>query len=178
MVCYEAMVYMKLYIIRHAIAIERERGITDEDRYLTPRGRESFRLNAKTFAKKGISLDFIVTSPLVRCVQTADILAEALDFSGELMAARDLAPGFDLQGLYRVISSCAGAQKIAIIGHEPDLGILVESLLKLEGAFSLKKGMIVALDLDPQQKNMPGRLNWIMHKGTKTAEAKNIKDSI
>jgi phosphohistidine phosphatase len=170
------MVYMKLYIIRHAIAIERERGITDEDRYLTPRGRESFRLNAKTFAKKGISLDFIVTSPLVRCVQTADILAEALDFSGELMAARDLAPGFDLQGLYRVISSCAGAQKIAIIGHEPDLGILVESLLKLEGAFSLKKGMIVALDLDPQQKNMPGRLNWIMHKGKKSAEGKTEKD--
>jgi phosphohistidine phosphatase len=167
---------MKLYVIRHAIAIERGGGIADEDRYLTARGRESFRLNAKAFAKKGIIPDCIVTSPLVRCVQTADILVEALAFSGELKVARDLAPGFDLQGLYRVISSCAGAQKIAIIGHEPDLGILVESLLKLEGAFSLKKGMIVALDLDPQQKNMPGRLNWIMHKGKKSAEVKTEKD--
>jgi phosphohistidine phosphatase len=167
---------MKLYVIRHAIAIERGGGIADEDRYLTARGRESFRLNAKAFAKKGIIPDCIVTSPLVRCVQTADILVEALAFSGELKVARDLAPGFDLQGLYRVISSCAGAQKIAIIGHEPDLGILVESLLKLEGAFSLKKGMIVALDLDPQQKNMPGRLNWIMHKGKKSAEVKTERD--
>jgi phosphohistidine phosphatase len=168
---------MKLYVIRHAIAIERGGGIADEDRYLTARGRESFRLNAKAFAKKGIIPDCIVTSPLVRCVQTADILAEVLTFSGELMVSRDLAPGFDLQGLFRIIASCAGAQKIAIIGHEPDLGILVEALLKLKGSFSLKKGMVVALDLDPQQQAMPARLNWIMHKGKKSAEGKTEKDS-
>ena len=167
---------MKLYVIRHAIAIERGGGIADEDRYLTARGRESFRLNAKAFAKKGIIPDCIVTSPLVRCVQTADILVEALAFSGELKVARDLAPGFDLQGLNRIITSCGGAQKIAIIGHEPDLGILVEALLKLEGSFSLKKGMVVALDLDPQQQNMPARVNWIMHKGKKSAEVKTEKD--
>jgi phosphohistidine phosphatase len=167
---------MKLYVIRHAIAIERGGGIAEEDRYLTPRGRESFRLNANAFAKKGVILDCIVTSPLVRCVQTADILAEALTFSGELMVSRDLAPGFDLQGLFRIIASCAGAQKIAIIGHEPDLGILVEALLKLKGSFSLKKGMVVALDLDPQQQNMPARVNWIMHKGKKSAEVKTEKD--
>jgi phosphohistidine phosphatase len=167
---------MKLYVIRHAIAIERGGGIADEDRYLTSRGRESFRLNAKAFAKKGIIPDCIVTSPLVRCVQTADILAEALNFSGELVVSRDLAPGFALQGLFRIIASCAGAQKIAIIGHEPDLGILVEALLKLEDLFSLKKGMVVALDLDPQQQAMPARLNWIMHKGKKSAEVKIEKD--
>jgi phosphohistidine phosphatase len=160
---------MKIYIIRHAIAIERGGGIADEDRYLTPRGRESFRLTAQAFAKKRILPDCIVTSPLVRCVQTADILAEALAFSGELVVSRDLAPGFDLAGFYRIISSCGEAQKIAIIGHEPDLGILVEALLKLDGSFSLKKGMAVALDLDPQQQDMPACLNWIMHKGKKTA---------
>jgi len=163
---------MKLYIIRHAVAIERGSGVADEDRHLTSRGREAFRLNAKAFAKKVVPHDCIVTSPLVRCVQTADIVAEALAFSGELMIARDMAPGFDLHGFYRVINSCGGAQKIAIIGHEPDLGILVESLLKLKQPFSLKKGMIVALDLDPHQKNMPGRLNWTMHKGKKSAEIK------
>jgi hypothetical protein len=46
----------------------------------------------------------------------------------------------------------------------------VESLLKLKQPVSLKKGMIVALDLDPQQKNLPARLNWTMHKGKKSAE--------
>jgi phosphohistidine phosphatase len=168
---------MKLYVIRHAIAIERGGGIADEDRYLTARGRESFRLNAKAFAKKRIIPDCILTSPLVRCVQTADILVETLAFSGELKVSRDLAPGFDLAGLNRIITSCGGAQKIAIIGHEPDLGILVEALLKLKGSFSLKKGMVVALDLDPQQQAMPARLNWIMHKGKKSAEGKTEKDS-
>ena len=168
---------MKLYVIRHAIAIERGGKIADEDRYLTARGRESFRLNAKAFAKKRIIPDCIVTSPLVRCVQTADILVEALAFSGELKVARDLAPGFDLQRRHSIIiASGAGAQKIAIIGHEPDLGILVEALLKLKGSFSLKKGMVVAMDLDPQQQNMPARVNWIMHKGKKSAEVKTEKD--
>ena len=160
---------MKLYVIRHAIAIERGGNAADEDRYLTARGRELFRLNAKAFAKKGIIPDCIVTSPLVRCVQTADILAEALAFSEELLVSRDLAPGFDLARLNRILTSCAGAQKIAIIGHEPDLGILVEALLKLQGSFSLKKGMAVALDIDPQKQDMAARLNWIMHKGKKTA---------
>jgi phosphohistidine phosphatase len=152
------------------VAIERGSGVADEDRYLTPRGREAFRLNAKAFAKKAVPPDCIVTSPLVRCVQTADILAEALSFAGELTAARDMAPGFDRQGFDRVINSCEGAQKIALVGHEPDLGILVESILKLRQPFSLKKGMIVALDLDPQQKNLASRLNWILHKGRKSAE--------
>ena len=106
---------MKLYVIRHAIAIERGGGIADEDRYLTARGRESFRLNAKAFAKKGIIPDCIVTSPLVRCVQTADILVEALAFSGELKVSRDLAPGFDLQGLIELSPPAQGRKRLPLL---------------------------------------------------------------
>jgi phosphohistidine phosphatase len=160
---------MKLYVIRHAVAIERGGGLADEDRYLTPSGRESFRVTAKAFAKKEIIPECIVTSPLVRCVQTADILAEALAFTGELVVSRDLAPGFDLAGLYRIITSCGEARKVAIIGHEPDLGIVVEQLLTLDAPFSLKKGMVAALDLDPEQRHTSAHLMWIMHKGEKTA---------
>lgn len=158
---------MKLYIIRHAIAIERGAGVADEDRYLTARGRELFRLNAKAFGKKSIMPDCIVTSPLVRCVQTADILAEALAFSGELVVSRDLAPGFDVAKLYKIIGTAHGAQRIAVVGHEPDLGTIIESLLKSGESFSLKKGMIVSLDMIFNQHEMPARLNWILYKGKK-----------
>jgi len=160
---------MKLYVIRHAVAIERGGGIADEDRYLTFSGRKSFRITAKAFAKKEIIPEYIVTSPLVRCVQTADILAEALVFAGELIVSRDLAPGFDLAGLYRIIAFCGKAWKVAIIGHEPDLGTVVEQLLKMVAPFSLKKGMVAALDFDPEQRDTSAHLLWIMHKGKKTA---------
>ncbi len=139
----------------------------DEDRYLTPHGRELFRLNAKAFAKKGCLVDYIITSPLVRCVQTADILAEAIRFSGELVALREVAPGFNAARLYQVIGSARGAQHIALVGHEPDLGNIITSLLKSSASFSLKKGMIVSLDVIFNQHEMPARLNWILHKGKK-----------
>lgn len=158
---------MKLYIIRHALAIERGGGVADEDRYLTPRGRELFRVNAQAFAKKGCLVDYIITSPLVRCVQTADILAEAINFSGELVTSRDVAPGFDVSKLYRIIGTARGAQRIAVVGHEPDLGNIIESLLKSGESWSLKKGMIVSLDMIFNQHEMPARLNWILHKGKK-----------
>ena len=90
---------MKRYLIRHATAIARGGHVVDEHRSLTPRGRESFRLTARKMAKKGTMPDAIITSPLVRAVQTAEILSEALAFEGRLVVSTELAPGFDVAKL-------------------------------------------------------------------------------
>ena len=86
---------MKLYFVRHAAAIVKGGQVVDENRYLTLRGRKSFRLTANNMAKKGIVPDAIITSPLVRAVQTAEILSEALAFEGKLVVSSELAPSFD-----------------------------------------------------------------------------------
>src|SRR2546430_11661674 len=75
----EAGNVMQLYVVRHGIVVESGEGIPDEWRPLTDKGRRRFQKMARTFAKLGRRLDLILTSPLVRAMQTAEILAGATD---------------------------------------------------------------------------------------------------
>ncbi|RNC71405.1 MAG: protein phosphatase [Desulfuromonadales bacterium] len=156
---------MRLYVIRHAQAIERSPRVREEDRWLTPAGREEFRRTAGLLAKRGIVPDWIVTSPLVRAVQTADIFAEAIGFQGELMVAPELGPGFGTEGLQRVITACGMPRRLAVVGHEPDLGELVASLLGSNEPLSLRKGSVVALTFDPADTAAPALFRWLVCRG-------------
>lgn len=168
---------MKLYVVRHAEAVERGEGILEEDRWLTPAGRVSFRENAGVMAKRGIDPGLIVTSPLARAVQTADILAEVLGFEGELLVSRELAPGFDREGLSRLLAARGKVKRLAVVGHEPDLGELVTSLLGLEAPFALRKGMVVALRLDPADPGAPARFRWVIQKGKRSTRLDSLAPS-
>ncbi len=161
---------MKLYVIRHGEAIDRSAAVREEDRWLTPAGRYEFRANARRLAKKGIVPDCIVTSPLVRAVQTADILADVLGFGGEIRVSRELAPGFGVEGLFRLVDANGTPRSLAVVGHEPDLGEVVARLLGIEGALLLKKGVIMALELEPSLSAEPARFRWLIHQGEKISE--------
>ena len=95
----------------------------------------------------GAAPDRICTSPLVRAVQTAEILAERIGFRGPLVVTEELSPGFDRAALRKILADCEGAAEVALVGHEPDLGDLVASLLSLRSPSPLKKGGVVALRL-------------------------------
>ena len=138
---------MIIHIVRHAEAVERSADIPEEHRFLTRRGRKRFRKVGKSLRKLGIEPDVIVTSPMIRAVQTADILADALRYDGELLVAALLAPGFRPQALDELLSLSGypKAKEVALVGHEPDLGILTQRLLATEGACSLDKGAVVSL---------------------------------
>ncbi|GFO55094.1 phosphohistidine phosphatase [Geomonas sp. Red276] len=139
---------MIIHVVRHAEAVERSPQVCEEHRYLTTRGRERFRDAAKTFKKSGFQPDVILTSPLVRAVQTADILAEALHFAGDCEIASLLAPGFRLSLLEKCLAAHREAKEVVLVGHEPDVGMLVHDLLEVHGPCSLKKGAIVSLEVD------------------------------
>ena len=87
---------VKLILVRHAAAVERGGGVPEDYRYLTPEGRIYFRKTAGTMAGRGIAPDLILTSPLLRAVQTADILAEAIAYN----------PDPDADADYRIIHFC------------------------------------------------------------------------
>jgi len=157
---------MKLLVVRHAEAVERAPAIAEEDRWLTPRGRASFAASVRVIARRRMPPDLIVTSPLVRAVQTAELLAAGLDYDGELAVSRELAPGFDREGLARLLAGRPGASHVAIVGHEPDVGRVVADLLGRPEAVPLRKGMAVALELDPATGT--ARLRWVVHRGEKT----------
>lgn len=158
---------MKLYLVRHAEAIERNGTVAEEERYLTVTGRSSFRKTGAVLAKKGVLPNLILTSPLIRAVQTADILAEALSFQGEVQVSGALAPGFDLDVLRRLLAETGLCRKVALVGHEPDMGAVVSSLLGLEAPFKMKKGAVVALEVEPAVRDASARFLWLVHNGRK-----------
>jgi len=160
---------MKLYLVRHAEAIERSGTTPDGRRYLTTKGRRSFRKIARRVRKAGIAPDIVYSSPLLRAVQTAEILAERLKYDGEVIVAMELSPGFDDRALRSLLSRAGIPAEAAFVGHEPDLGDLAAALLALPGRFPLRKGAVLALDLDIGAPKGSAKFLWLTDgKGTVT----------
>jgi phosphohistidine phosphatase len=152
---------MKLIVVRHAEAVERTAEVHEEGRYLTPEGRSFFRKTARTMLDKGIKPDLILTSPLLRAVQTADILAETISYAGPLVATEELAPGFDMQALQKLLETYPETREMVIVGHEPDLSGVIVSLLSLPGGFAFKKGTAVKLKVNPGNLSEPAAFKWL-----------------
>jgi phosphohistidine phosphatase len=152
---------VQLILIRHAAAIDRDAGVSDERRYLTLEGRAYFRKTARTMRNQGVAPDLILTSPLLRAVQTADILAERLKYAGELVAVADLEPGFDLSGLKRLLDKFGKVGELCLVGHEPDLSCLAVNLLGHTRGFRFKKGSAIRLDVDSGALPQSAGFKWL-----------------
>lgn len=160
---------MHLYVVRHGIAVDGGEGIPDASRPLTDKGRRRFQKTARAFAKLGDKLDLILTSPLVRAVQTAEILAGAADH-GEVAVLEELDPKFDVDSVRAAIQSRAGkAGAVAIVGHEPQLSSLLAALSGVPQAdIDLKKGSIVRIDASAVTDGTPVDPRWwLKPKGTR-----------
>ena len=121
----------QLFLIRHGPAEDRERWDGDDGlRPLTPKGSKRVRAVARALRRQGLVFDVVVSSPLLRARQTAQILADALGRERWVVDAGVLAPGLDHAALFAYIEQHhAKASNIALIGHEPDLGRLASRLL-------------------------------------------------
>ena len=151
---------MKLYLVRHAEAVERSATTPDASRCLTTTGRRSFRKIARRARKAGAAPDVIFTSPLLRAVQTAEILAERLKHEGAVVVTKDLSPGFDLRALRALLAGAGYPAEAAFVGHEPDLGGIAAALMSVPGGFPLRKGAVVALEADKGVSKGAAKLLW------------------
>jgi len=154
---------MKLIVVRHAAAVERSSDVSEETRYLTPEGRVFFRKTARTMLKNGVEPGLILTSPLLRAVQTADILAEALAYSGPFVVRNELQPGFDMKGLGKLLDDYRSVDELVLVGHEPDLSTLVSFLTSRPGVFNFKKGAAVKLKIDPSNLPASTAFKWLAY---------------
>jgi len=152
---------MELWLVRHAVAAEREEfDGPDAERPLTPKGRRRFREFCKALAKQTAMPQLIITSPLVRAVQTAALLAPAAGIRKRAIVASDLvAPGVELGALLNFVRDQPG-ERIALVGHEPDLGHLLAALVG-GGAFRFGKGFVAAVEFDSAPAAGAGRLGWL-----------------
>jgi phosphohistidine phosphatase len=158
---------MELYLIRHGIAqqLGLKNDFTDEKRALTSEGRDRMRDAARGLRKLGVQVDLLLTSPLVRAVETAEIVADALGFSNkEIIQTDRLAPGASADELFAEIKSHTGIESVALVGHEPDLGELVAKIVLGDDRFSieLKKGSICCVNVVETVPSFRGGLAWLM----------------
>ena len=159
---------MEIYVIRHGIAEPLGTGdeFSDEKRSLTDEGRARMREVVKGLKKLGVQLDLILTSPLVRAVQTAEILAGSLGINKkEIHQTPTLAPGGAVELLFAEIKNRAGAESIAVVGHQPDLGQLISRIVQGDGcllSIQLKKGSICCVNVSETVPSLRGELMWVL----------------
>src|SRR6266850_5206677 len=165
----EAGHIMQLYVVEHGIAVEGGEGIPDEWRPLTDKGRRRFQKTARAFGKLGRKLDLILTSPLVRAVQTAEILAGETE-PGEVAVLPELDPKFDVAAVRSAIAARAGkAEAVAIVGHEPQLSSVLAALSGVSQAeIDLENGIIVRVDVSTLTDGASADPRWwLKPKGTR-----------
>jgi phosphohistidine phosphatase len=142
---------MELYLIRHGIAEERTSSIKDEKRSLTKEGRQKTEKVAEKLVKLDLHFNLIVTSPLARARQTAEILIAA-GLSSKMEESHHLAPDGKVESwLKDELESRNYPQnaQIALVGHEPDLSAWTEILLwgEAKGSLVLKKAGMIGIKL-------------------------------
>lgn len=155
---------MHVYLLRHGAAAPGTPGRTDAERPLTEPGVRDLRAACRIYAALMEPIEILVSSPLLRARQTAEILAAALPATPRRREAGELEPGADPDRALRLAQASAleGAS-VAFVGHEPHLGGLLGALL-LGGrgsAIPLRKGMMVAVEV-AEPTSMAGRLRWAL----------------
>jgi phosphohistidine phosphatase len=145
---------MKLYLLRHGKADWPDWAGPDDDRPLTEEGVEDTRTVAGGLKRLKIEPVVILTSPLPRALQTAEIAAKAL--GAPLKQSPDLAPGFDRRKLTPLIAGRSG--DVMLVGHEPDFTRLIRSLTG--GRVKLSRGAIACIEVGD---DLPAsRLLWLL----------------
>ncbi len=152
---------MELLLLRHGIAEERAPDRPDRGRRLTRLGRERSSVVLQRIVAMGLVADQLVSSPLIRARETAE-LAVAAGFAAALVEDHCLAPGADPLPLLRswwatAASGDRSGNRLALVGHEPDLGLLACQLIgAVPGALSLKKAGLALLRFPAPGSSAPG----------------------
>ena len=138
---------MLLLLIRHGHAVDDAPGLGDTGRWLTEKGRTTTHRVARRVRKlKKLRPATIWTSPLVRAVQTAEIIAAVIEPEGEIKAVAELSPGRDPVDLVALLGVAPTPGPLALVGHEPTLSQILRVLAGETGIDSIKKSGIVVVE--------------------------------
>lgn len=157
----------ELYLVRHAVAAERGPDYPDDTtRPLTAEGIERFRRAVIGLREFGVGLDLVLSSPYTRARETADLLAAGLRPKPRVVAVDALSPGHRpaqvVAAVEQHLRAARGTSKVALVGHEPDLGELAARLLGAKGRVEFKKGAVCRIDVDRAMPAGPGALRWML----------------
>lgn len=153
---------VRLYLVRHAIAFERDdRWPDDTKRPLTHKGTARMREVVDGLLEMNVELDLVLTSPLVRAKQTADVILAGFSDPPALTVTDSLSPGGLPAAVADVLSRHTKLKNIALVGHEPSLGELGAFLTGAKMPLPFKKGGVACIEMPTLPVVGPGQLVWL-----------------
>jgi len=157
---------MNIFVLRHAIAVEREDWNGDETaRPLTPEGESQQRSVCAAMRRMGLKFDLILSSPYERAKRTAEIVAEELNLKKHLRFSEELTPEGNPKKLVREITELErSAENLLLVGHEPYLSELISVLLtgKTKMEIDFKKSGLCRLKADKLEYDRCATLVWLL----------------
>ncbi|WP_257455350.1 SixA phosphatase family protein [Archangium lipolyticum] len=138
---------MRIFLVRHGEAdAEAPEGLGDEARSLTAKARASTAAHFASLAERIGTVSLVLTSPLVRTVQTAQMLSTVLKHEGTLRAHRCLLPDMPVGSVTPVIDEHAN-ENIVLVGHQPSMGALAAHLLGMQSfPKQVNPGTVIAIE--------------------------------
>lgn len=156
---------MMLYIVRHAWAgyFGDPQWPDDSQRPLTEKGKERFSRVVEILTGREFLPQIVATSPYVRCRETADIIAHVSPSHPMITPLDELAPAGDIAGLLKwTLAQAAQYDKIAWVGHAPDVGHLTAALIGNGGSWiRFAKGAVAAIEFQDPAELGEGELRWL-----------------
>ena len=159
---------MDCVLFRHGIAVEREEWEgSDDDRPLTDRGSKRVSQVASGFMWLEVHPTYIFSSPLVRALETADILQASLSIPSAVKRVEELLPDANPERLVSLFRDLPPESCVLCVGHEPHLGLAASVLLtgKPSSAFPFKKAGACLIEVSIPPKVGRGVLRWWMEPG-------------
>ncbi|MBL7958661.1 phosphohistidine phosphatase SixA [bacterium] len=155
---------MEIYLLRHGIAENIGGKIrSDGARPLTEEGIDLMRDEAKGMKRLGLHFNVVLTSPLVRSKQTAEIVGDVLDCSNKIHNCAALAIPMSVADLMQSFKSFQNDYKVLLVGHQPDLGKLAGYFIgNSKLSLSLKKGSLCKIEVERLSPTPRGNLKWYL----------------
>lgn len=157
------MATLELYLIRHGVAEARGKEYPDDSkRPLTSQGIARLRKEAHALNALDVGFDLIITSPLLRTKQTADALADVLKEKPPIATSDALAPAGSSASVIQELGKHMKKARIALVGHEPNIGELAARLIGAHAPLGFSKGAICRIDFEVFPPKGIGQLRWFL----------------
>jgi len=152
---------MILYLMRHADAgTARGNPLLDNKRGLVKEGKEQCMLMARAMAALKVQVDTVVSSPLKRALQTAQLVGTELDYEGKVEISPALGPNASISDFQQLLAQYAGREGVLAVGHNPNAFQFLGRLITGNGgaAIRMRKGSVARVDMG----HHPPRLQWLI----------------
>lgn len=154
---------MEVYLLRHGIAEDHAASGHDADRALTDDGRKKLKKVMERARKANVTPTLILSSPLKRAFETAEIAAKELGYSSEISITNSLTPDSSPHRVWTEIRAHKDEPALLLAGHEPLFSATVAFLLgSTRSIVNFKRGALVRIDFSSLGAEPRGVLAWML----------------